>query len=405
MAKRRHRDGFRRRPTANSIPPTSAGGYQRAQGHGEATAPRQTRPRTAAWRHRIGATFSSPPYPGYVKAALVLLVIFSLVAAAVSLTRFASQMVAHFGEPTTSVEHVDIDLTVTESGTARIVETFTYDYAEAAGQGMRRHLPHSGAIGEAGWHDLGLTNVSARSLEEPMPVDIRPGSTETYIEVGDFEAEPTLTGRHRFEIAYTYERLVVHDGDDVSLNFDAIGRGWVIDIQSVAVTVRTPGQPPKGAFADPPMRAGCRAWQGNYSEPCDEITFEHPEDGLGVRFTHGLIEPGGALNTWVTLEESSVVNVPAPRPAEEPTSSAFAMAPETRALLAHLGWLALAGGFLTVAATAWSTLSQRRASVRWVAAPVSVAGGTAGADLSGAGGAGAGGGGGGGGGAGGGGGG
>ncbi|MGH3756798.1 DUF2207 domain-containing protein [Actinophytocola sp.] len=87
------------------------------------------------------------------------------------------------------IARLQADVNVDDSGTVHVVETITYDFADQPGPGLARTLPAAGEIDGYGRRDFGLT------------------------------------GRHAFEISYSYRRLLVDMGDRLELYLDVVGTG------------------------------------------------------------------------------------------------------------------------------------------------------------------------------------
>ncbi|WP_161630097.1 DUF2207 domain-containing protein, partial [Nocardiopsis lucentensis] len=140
----------------------------------------------------------------------------------------------------------DAQVTVHASGSVDMVETVTYDFGDRPSHGLTRELPETGWIDDYGWRDFGLTDVRAQSADG-LPVEISPGEgdpraeSRTVVRVGDFGADPELTGEHVFEIAYTYERLTTPGADGGARYYaDIVGSGWSVPVESATAAFHLP---------------------------------------------------------------------------------------------------------------------------------------------------------------------
>lgn len=224
-----------------------------------------------------------------------------------------------------SITGFDARVTVHASGSVDMVETITYDFGDEPSHGLTRELPETGWIDGYGWRDFGLTGIRGEG-PDGLPVEISPhrresrGESMTVVRLGDFEADPALTGVHVFEIAYTYERLTTL-GSDGAPNYyaDIIGAGWRVPVESVDVAFHLPdlahpdgsteeGQAGQGGGTREPhteIDAACYVGYTGERGGCADLVWAEPDLAEPLLTAgHERLFPGEAMSVRLSLPPS-----------------------------------------------------------------------------------------------------
>ncbi|KOX16960.1 hypothetical protein ADL05_10150 [Nocardiopsis sp. NRRL B-16309] len=216
------------------------------------------------------------------------------------------------------VTEFDAQVTVHASGSVDMVETITYDFGDQPSHGLTRELPETGWIDDYGWRDLGLTDVRADGANGlPVEISAHAGDpreeSQTVVRVGDFEADPVLTGEHVFEISYTYERLTTPGGDGGARYYaDIVGTGWRVPIESATAALHLPdlAEAGEGGGARDPhdeIDAACYAGDAGERGDCVVFTWADPDSDPGdplLTARHRSLSPGQAMSVRLSLPPS-----------------------------------------------------------------------------------------------------
>lgn len=204
--------------------------------------------------------------------------------------------------------------TVAEDGGARITEVIDYDFGGEDRRGILRRVP-------------GLDVAEPVEASSPEAPDDVTATEAGEIRVGD--PDRTVTGLHRYVLTYTVDD-VLSGGE---LAWDAVGTGWEVPIDEVAVHVSAPAEL---------AQAGCSTGEADSTEPCD---IEQPQPGHLVAQVDSL-EPGegvtvsGAADAAITSGAPTLPGPPALRPPPDGTDPLLtgAVAGGVALLAAALAW-------------------------------------------------------------------
>lgn len=199
--------------------------------------------------------------------------------------------VAAPGEFEEKVFSYKVDITIREGGDlVRITERIGYDFGSGGDDHwFYRSIPE----------DYEITNVHAVALDGPDEVHVNASASETEIRIGDLASQQVLTGRHTYVISYDVDASLTEDSDHVEFSWDAVGSGWDVPVEDIAVDVDTP------AFV---TGVACYADEPGGTGSCASADAS----GQSALFAHPRLKPGQALTIEVRLPEGSVQAVPAP---------------------------------------------------------------------------------------------
>lgn len=236
----------------------------------------------------------------------------------------------------------DVDIKVESAGSLLITETIDYDFGFTPHHGIYRDVP------------VRLDYNSRYERIYPLhvlSVQGSPGTPDKYaletnnafkrIKIGD--AKKTITGAHRYTIAYRIGSALNGFPDHDELYWNAIGQEWSVPIDKATVHVTTPSM-----ITDVACFGGGRGSRLN----CD--TAAHTVDG--AQFAQAGLGAGEGVTVVVGFAKGAV---PAPVPVLDERWSftrAFSATPVTLAGAPVL-LVAVVGGF---AAMAWRTGRDRQ---------------------------------------------
>lgn len=229
----------------------------------------------------------------------------------------AALLTAWWGGPGERIHTLRAGAEVQGDGGLRVTETIDYDFAGEERHGIWRKV--TGA--EAG------SPTDVQVTMDGRPVDFRatnvPGGTR--VVVGD--PGDTVTGRHRYEIAYTLPGVIDEDG----FGWDAVGNDWEVPIGRAEAHLTAPH-----GLTQPRCVSGD---QGDDS-PCRSI--DQPSDGRVDVATEGL-EAGQGMTVYAGKGEAL-----AGGPEELPqTPKTFMTTPDGDSLWS--GWILATGAALGAA--------------------------------------------------------
>jgi hypothetical protein len=244
-----------------------------------------------------------------------------LLAAAVLLAGVAAAAVA-VAARTERIAGLWAGAEVAAGGAARIVEVIDYDFGGQARHGIFRDVP--------GLDPADPVQVASPSA--PAQVEVTGTAHQTRLRIGD--PERTVTGRHRYTIAY---RLAgVAPGG--RLAWDAVGTSWPVGIAEAELHVAAPYR-----LED----ARCVQGATGSAEPC---RVAQPEPGHLVATVEGL-DAGEGVTLYATagarLPAAPALPAPPPPPADPgtgPIPPALVAAAAAAAAAAPTSWLVRRAG-------------------------------------------------------------
>ncbi|ATH79959.1 hypothetical protein CO724_01835 [Ectopseudomonas mendocina] len=138
------------------------------------------------------------------------------------------------------IEDFAVTLQVEADGSLLVTERITV-HAEGRDirRGIYRDLPvsYAGALGLSQSSPITLLGVSRDGAPEPVRSERSGAWLRFYIGSPD---ELLETGRHRYELRYRVERVLLHHADSDELYWNVTGNGWVFPIRQASVEVRLP---------------------------------------------------------------------------------------------------------------------------------------------------------------------
>jgi hypothetical protein len=249
-----------------------------------------------------------------------------------------------------------VDLTVRRDGTLHVVETIDYDFGNTPRHGILRYVPVRTHYDDKYDRLFPIDNVEVDG-SEGTPVQFEESTEGAYkvIKIGD--PDRTITGVHRYVIAYDVKGAMTRQREHDELYWNAIGDKWDVVRNDVVVDVHAPARV---------TRATCFTGATGSNLGCDRYRVE----GREARFVDASVFPGEELTIVVALPRGTIVPAPEPRLDERwSVDRAFSRTPAT---------LGIAGGLLALllAAGAWVMWRAGR-DRRYVGSAVDVAFGSA----------------------------
>ncbi|GAA3088687.1 DUF2207 domain-containing protein [Streptomyces rectiviolaceus] len=187
-------------------------------------------------------------------------------------------LTAWLGRPGERIHTLRAGAEVQGDGGLRVTETIDYDFAGEERHGIWRKVTRT----ETGSPEDVQVTMDGR------PVDFRAADVPdgTRVVVGD--PADTVTGRHRYEIAYTLPGVIDEDG----FGWDAVGNDWEVPIGRAEAHLTAPHglTQPRCVWGD----------QGD-DRPCARI--EQPSDGRVDVAAEGL-EPGQGMTVYAGKGEA-----------------------------------------------------------------------------------------------------
>ncbi|MEB8341894.1 DUF2207 domain-containing protein [Streptomyces endophyticus] len=262
-----------------------------------------------------------------------------LLLGAVVLTGLVALVTAAIGKPAERVDSLWANAVVRADGGLRVTETIDYDFADGDRHGIYRQIP--------GTRSGTATALNVSMDGRPVPVDIERKPDSAGYTIGD--PDHTVTGRHRYRLAYTLPGVMAGDG----LDWNAVGTGWDVPIAHAEAHITAPRALP---------HPRCVSGDQGSEDPCAEAGSPAPgridvsADGLAA---------GQAMTVYTDQGAPLASAAPAalPRP-----PAAFMSAPEgTEGASPVAIWAAATGTALVTALLA--TLVIRRAGRERVRTP------------------------------------
>ena len=144
------------------------------------------------------------------------------------------------------IRNYDIDVTIEKSGKAKIHESILYDFEGLYKHGIFRDIPlqirYAGEIRDIGVDILEIKVDGVPAQVKPLTLFDKRSGKVLRLRIGD--PDTTITGKHRYEIAYMVARPVLpaskapQSEDAIRLNL--VGTGWQVPIESIRATVVLP---------------------------------------------------------------------------------------------------------------------------------------------------------------------
>ncbi|MFI5660276.1 DUF2207 domain-containing protein [Streptomyces sp. NPDC051684] len=153
-----------------------------------------------------------------------------LLLCAVVLTGLVALVTAAIGKPAERVDSLWANAVVRADGDLRVTETIDYDFTDGDRHGIHRQIPGTGA---------GTATAPNVSMDgRPVPVDVEHKPDSVDYTIGD--PDHTVTGRHRYRIAYTLPGVMAGDG----LDWNAVGTGWDVPVAHAEAHITAPRELP-----------------------------------------------------------------------------------------------------------------------------------------------------------------
>lgn len=143
--------------------------------------------------------------------------------------------------PGDRIHRYQVELVVTEDGSAWVRESIDYDFGARAGHGIFREFPGYAVLGEGAapprpldTYDGTVSDVVVRSATAPAGVVVEHSGGTGRLRIGD--PDRTVRGRHRYVLDYRLSGVIRFGRVAV----DAIGTGWDVPILASGITVTAP---------------------------------------------------------------------------------------------------------------------------------------------------------------------
>jgi uncharacterized protein (TIGR04222 family) len=236
------------------------------------------------------------------------------------------------------IEDFRVDLTVEADGTLEVREQIVYDFGSEPHHGILRDIPttlrfddrynriYPLHVDEVKIGDPAGDGWSLRDV--PWSVDDVSGG-EKEIKIGDPDA--TISGLHRYDIAYTVEGVLNAFADHDELYWNAIGVDWPVVIDRAVVVVHSPAAIPKVA---------CFSGEEGSTLACDRSRVS----GTTATFAQSILFPYTGMTVVVAIPKGVIQPTPQPILRERLTLfTAFRATPARGGVAGALAVLGLGG--------------------------------------------------------------
>jgi hypothetical protein len=204
------------------------------------------------------------------------------------------------------IQDFRVDLTVDADGTLEVREQIVYDFGSEPHHGILRDVPTT-LLYDDRYDRVFPLRVERVQVGDPTgdgwSVHDVPWTDETVsgglteIKIGDPDA--TVTGRHRYDIAYTVQGALNAFSDHDELSWNAIGVDWPVLIDRAVVTVRSPAPIDQVACFQGPEGSGLA---------CDRSRAS----GSTATFAQSNLFPFEGMTVVVAIPKGAVAPTPQP---------------------------------------------------------------------------------------------
>ena len=229
----------------------------------------------------------------------------------------------------------DVAIEVQPSGRLHVVETIDYAFGSVPKHGIFRHIPVRFRLDDEFDRVYPISGIEVTgSPGTPVGAEVSDEGGSKVVKIGD--PERTITGDHRYVIAYDVDGAVNRFEGHDELFWNAVGDEWPVLVERITVTVTAPA---------PIEQVACFAGPEGSLTPCASSGAR----GSTASYRHGLLSPFQALSVVAALPHETVAS-PGPIKRERWTvDKAFS---RSRAALALAAFVLLAG-IGGVAALVW----------------------------------------------------
>ena len=245
----------------------------------------------------------------------VLLAAASAILALVALSPAPARLADATG-PGEVIRSFEAEVEIRRDGSLQVFETIEYDFGSNSRHGIFRDIPVRYRHDDRYDRILRLDGfeVAAEPPGTSARFQIEKADAATRIKIGD--PDRTITGLHRYRIAYRVRGVLNRFEQYDELNWNAVGTGWDVPMARVTARVRAPA----GI-----LRAACYSGPEGSRRPCASLASEGPEVTAGERD----VSSRSGLTVVVAIPAGVV---PEPRPILDERWSArraFALTPAT----------------------------------------------------------------------------
>lgn len=271
---------------------------------------------------------------GACSLACVKRILASLVLGLVALLGLSAATVAVAEGDTPSswqITAYEVGATVDTSGTTAVRIDLAFDFSNDPGHGPYVTLPLRQRVADPDlWRMLDVT-VGEVSSSTGANADVLAKVQDGNLLIRIGNENRTYTGVQQYTINYTIRGLIAPNQASSGLdefNWNAVGDGWEVPLNNVAVTVTGPVDV---------SRVAC--WTGDgYSSPCDEAA----PDGRSAHFSESYLSPGTPLQVVAGFPAGTFTGAEARFEKRYHIGNMFPVTPLTAGLTAALSALGLA---------------------------------------------------------------
>jgi hypothetical protein len=187
---------------------------------------------------------------------------------------------------------------INRNGSIDVTETIAYDFGGAEHHGIYRYIPNQAAYNGKKPHPgnflqvAPVTDVSVSSPSgAPADVDIKQSGNNLFLQIGD--ANQYVSGTQTYVIRYHVTGVFAVSAQKVAMNWDVVGDGWTVPIDSTTATVSAPVDI---------TQAGCVTGGYGVTTACDQKTTT----GSTATFSQGAIPVGSGLTISAIVPKGTV---------------------------------------------------------------------------------------------------
>src|SRR5262249_40169426 len=152
--------------------------------------------------------------------------------------------------PAESISSYDTRLDLTGGGLLRVTETIAYDFGANQRHGIIRKIPVRFHYDDSNDRVYPISDVSVTQDDGSVPVEKSTVDSYYTLKIGD--PDHTITGPHRYVIAYTVAGALNGFPDHQELFWNAVGTEWTVPIDQATAHVTGPAEVQRvGCFTGP----------------------------------------------------------------------------------------------------------------------------------------------------------
>lgn len=136
------------------------------------------------------------------------------------------------------IRSYEVQLEVRSDGSLQVAEQIEYDFGGNARHGIERDIDTEQRYDGSRDRQFPVSAVEVSSPTAPDQVEVTESGGETRLRIGD--PDRTISGRHTYRISYRVAAATTRYDDRDELYWNAVGPGWSVPVDRVAVRSPAP---------------------------------------------------------------------------------------------------------------------------------------------------------------------